>query len=56
MKVVRHNAFRKCNICYLLDIVDIYQFVGNGVDGESGCSVDLKLGGDVAAMGGHSVN
>ena len=56
LQVTTAIAFQKRNICSLLDIIEIYQFVGNGVDGEAGCGVDLKFGGYVAAVGGYSVH
>ena len=40
----------------LLDFIDIHQFIGYGIDGESGGSVNLKLVRDVAAVGGHGVH
>ena len=39
-----------------MDVVEVQQFVGNGVDGEPGCSVDLKFVGDVAAVGSYGVH
>lgn len=39
-----------------MDVVEVQQFVGNGVDGESGCRVDLKFVGDVAAVGSYGVH
>ena len=40
----------------LLDFIDIHQFIGYGIDGESGGSVNLKLVRDIAAVGGHGVH